>query len=265
MVSYVHGKNVDRAAKPHKSLTRTLKKRSGRMKTGKLSIRRRGGGVRRRYRMVDFSQKSGEYKVERLERDPNRSSFIALISDKKARKYYVLANEKMKAGDVISVGEKTEIKTGNRMLLSKILVGSLVSNVELYPGSGGKLARSGGVCATLMAREGGMVQLKMPSGEVRLVSDKCYATIGQISNPESNMVRIGKAGRMRLMGKRPEVRGKAMNPVDHPHGGGEGNQPIGLKHPKTPWGKPALGVKTRKSNKASNKYILKRRTRKRRK
>ena len=261
-MSFVRGEHVDRKAKPHKPLTKILKKKSGRMRTGKISVRHRGGGARRRYRLIDFGKVNGSFQVERIERDPNRSCFIALALDEKKKYHYLLATVGMKPGDKIEVSTKAEVKDGNRTQLKRMLAGTMVSNIELYPGSGGQIARSGGSYATLMGCENGMAQLKMPSGEVRLVADICFATIGQLSNPENSAVRIGKAGRVRHMGRRPQVRGKVMNPVDHPHGGGEGNQPIGLPHPKTPWGKPALGVKTRRKNLRSDKFILRRRSKK---
>lgn len=260
-MSYVRGEHVDRKARPVKALTRILAKCTGRMKSGKISIRHRGGGVRRKYRMIDFKGGNGEFTIVRLERDPNRKAFIALVKDKNGVQSYVLATTSMKPGDIIMGGPAVEIKEGNRTALNRIPTGTMVANVEMIPGAGGKIARGAGVGVIIMGIENGMAQLKMPSGEVRIVPDACHATIGQMSNPENSAVRIGKAGRVRHMGRRPQVRGKVMNPVDHPHGGGEGNQPIGLKHPKTKWGKPALGVRTRKKKKKSSKYILRRRTR----
>lgn len=260
-MSYVHGENVDRKARPVKKLTRVLAKNAGRMRTGKISVRHRGGGTRRKYRLVDFKQLSGEFTVERIERDPNRKCFIALVNVDASARAYILATTGMKPGTTVSAGPDVELKEGNRTLLARIPTGSMVCNIELTPGAGGQIARSGGSGAVMMGCEKKMAQLKMPSGEIRLVPESCYATIGQMSNPENNTIRIGKAGRVRRMGRRPQVRGKVMNPVDHPHGGGEGNQPIGLKHPKTKWGKPALGVRTRNPKKKSGKYILKRRSR----
>ena len=260
VMSYVRGEHVDRKARPVKKLTRILAKNSGRMKTGKISVRHRGGGTRRKYRIIDFKQREGEFTIERIERDPNRKCFIALVRIEGGEQAYLLATTSMKPGDIVSAGAEVELKEGNRTLLGRIPTGSIVCNIEMTPGAGGQIARSGGSGAVVMGCEKGMVQLKMPSGEVRLVPEACFATIGQMSNPENSAVRIGKAGRMRKMGRRPQVRGKAMNPVDHPHGGGEGNQPIGLKHPKTKWGRPALGVRTRNKEKKSSKYILKRRS-----
>jgi large subunit ribosomal protein L2 len=262
-MSFIKGEGVDYKTKPLKSLTKTLKKRGGRMRSGKISAWQRGGGQRRRYRLINFKGAEGSFKVERLEKDPNRSAFIALVSDEKEKRHYMLAENSLRSGDSFKIGKEAEIKEGNRTTLSRIPTGTLVSNIELYPGAGGKIARSAGSSAVMMGLEGGLAQLKMPSGEVRQVKENCFANIGPMSNPENSAMRIGKAGRKRLMGWRPNVRGKAMNPVDHPHGGGEGNQPIGLKHPKTPWGKPALGVKTRNPRKLSSKYIVSRRKRKR--
>ncbi|MBD3300274.1 MAG: 50S ribosomal protein L2 [Candidatus Moranbacteria bacterium] len=262
-MSYVRDENVDRKAKPCKALTSVLKKRSGRMRTGKISVRHRGGGTRRRYRQIDFRQAADKVTVERVEKDPNRSCFIALVKDKNNQKYYYLACNKLKKGDVIYTREKAENNKGNRSKLKNIQAGSIICNVELYPDNGGKIARSAGSSVKLMGIENGMAQLKMPSGEIRLVKDECYATIGQMSNPENSAVRIGKAGRTRNMGKRPQVRGKTMNAKDHPHGGGEGLQSIGMPYPKTKWGKHALGVRTRPKKKASNKHIIRRRSKKR--
>lgn len=251
--------------KPEKSLTKSIKKNAGRSK-GKISIRHRGGGARKKYRSIDFKldKRGVSGKIIAIEKDPNRSALIALINYADGDKRYILATGKMKVGKEILTDEKTPIKDGNRLMLKNIPVGTPVCNIEMVPGKGAQLARSAGASITLQAVDDGMATLKLPSSELRMVNETCYATIGQISNFEHNIYRIGKAGRKRHMGRRPHVRGSAMNPVDHPHGGGEGRQPIGLKHPKTPWGKPTLGVKTRKKNKASNKYILRRRRKKRR-
>lgn len=262
VMSYVRGEGVDRKTKSHKPLTSILKKNSGRMKTGKISVRHRGGGNRRRYRHISFNQAVGEVEVERLEKDPNRTGFIALVKDKDNNKYYYLASNKTRKGDKIKTAQKVEIKEGNRTMLKSIPAGTIICNVELYPNDGGKIARSAGSFVKLMGIENKMGQLKMPSGEIRQVKEICYATIGQMSNPENSAQRIGKAGRVRHMGRRPQVRGSVMNPIDHPHGGGEGNQSIGLKYPKTKWGKHAFGVRTRKKKKKSNKYIIKRRSKK---
>lgn len=246
--------------KPEKSLTFFRKRDKGRS-GGKISVRHKGGGHKRLYRQIDFKMdKVGiPAVVERIERDPNRSARIALLKYQDGEKRYVVAVEGMKAGNKIVIGEKVPVKTGNRMVLKNIPVGTQVSLVELFPKKGAQLARSAGSSVILMSVDADMAQLKLSSGEIRVASDQCWATVGQISNSEHNTISIGKAGRSRWMGRRPTVRGTAMNPVDHPHGGGEGRQPIGLKHPKTPWGKPALGKKTRKKFKYSNKFIIKRR------
>lgn len=246
--------------KPEKSLLSALNKKSGRSH-GKISTRHKGGGHKRRYRMVDFKQNKLDIpgKVIALEKDPNRSALIALIHYRDGEKKYVLAVDGMSVGQEIVTSEDAPIVKGNRLKLKNIPVGTVISNVEMLIGKGGQMVRSAGTGATLMAVDVKMAQIKMTSGEIRLINKECYATIGQISNFEHSAVTIGKAGRSRWLGKRPAVRGSAMNPVDHPHGGGEGRQGIGLKHPKTPWGKPALGKKTRRKKKASTKYIVKRR------
>jgi large subunit ribosomal protein L2 len=246
--------------KPEKSLLSVLNQKAGRSH-GKISTRHQGGGHKRRYRMVDFKQNKFGVPgvVAALERDPNRSALIALIHYKDGEKRYVLAVDGMTVGQEILSAENAPIAKGNRLKMVNMPVGTIVSNVEMMMGKGGQMVRSAGCSATLMAIDEKMVQIKMASGEIRLINKECYATVGQVSNFEHSAVKIGKAGRNRWLGKRPAVRGSAMNPVDHPHGGGEGRQGIGLKHPKTPWGKPALGKKTRKKKKASTKYILKRR------
>ncbi len=243
-----------------KSLLATLTKNAGRG-GGKISVRRRGGGAKRRYRIVDFKQdKIGiPGTITTIERDPNRSALIALITYVDGEKRYILATEEMRAGQKILTAPDAPIENGNRMELQNIPLGSAVCNIEMTVGKGGQIVRSAGSGATLMAIEKGKAQIKMPSGEIRLVNAKCYATIGQVSNFEHSLEKIGKAGRNRHKRKRPSVRGSAMNPVDHPHGGGEGCQPIGLKHPKTPWGKCALGKKTRRKNRYSDRFIVKRR------
>lgn len=245
--------------KPEKSLMAKLSKKSGRSH-GKISVRHKGGGHKRRYRIVDFRQeKSGvEGKVVAIEKDPNRSSLIALVQYVDGDKRYVLAGEGMKQGSTVMAAENAPVAPGNRLKLKNIPVGYTVSNVELVPGKGGQIIRSAGSSATLMGVDGKYAQLKLASSEIRLVNKECYATIGRIGNPEHNLRRIGKAGRSRWLNRRPTVRGTVMNPVDHPHGGGEGRQPIGLKYPKTPWGKPALGKKTRRKKKLSGKFIIKR-------
>lgn len=247
--------------KPEKSLLAKKKSSSGRS-GGTISVRHKGGGNKQRYRMVDFKQdKLGiPGKIIAIEKDPNRSGFIALAVYRDGEKRYILATEGMKAGQNIISAEKAPVESGNRMKIKNIPVGTVVSNVELFPGRGGQAVRSAGSGAVLTAIEEINSQIKLSSGEIRLVSSECFASIGQVSNFEHSSITIGKAGRKRHMGVRPGVRGSAMNPVDHPHGGGEGRQGIGLKHPKTPWGKPALGKKTRKKKKYSNKFIIKRRS-----
>jgi large subunit ribosomal protein L2 len=260
---------VDRSelwhGKPLKSLSKSKNRISGRGSSGKLTVRHRGGGAKRAYRMIDFGQdKVGvQGKVERIEFDPNRSAFIALLIYTDGERRYKLAWDGVKVGDIVVTAEKAKEKPGNRMQLKNVTPGSFVYNVELRPGRGGKLFRSAGSSAAVMDIREGNALLKMVSGEVRMVSAECYATFGAVSNSDHRLVRIGSAGRKRRMGRRPQVRGKAMNPVDHPHGGGEGGSPIGLKHPKTKWGKRALGVKTRKKGKYSDKHIISRRKRKR--
>lgn len=250
--------------KPEKKLLLFLKKNGGRCLSGRVTIRHRGGGAKRLYRIVDFGEEKLEIpgKVIAIEYDPYRSAYIALIEYQDGDRRYILATNDLKIGDNLICSEKAELKIGNRMKLKNILVGTLVSNVELEPLRGGKLVRSAGGAAKILAIEQGFVHLEMPSGEVRKLSQECYASIGQVSHPEKKFEKVGKAGRKRLKGWRPTVRGTAMNPPDHPHGGGEGRTPIGLIHPKTPWGKPALGVKTRKRKKWTNKYIIQRRRKK---
>ncbi|MDI6591663.1 MAG: 50S ribosomal protein L2 [Patescibacteria group bacterium] len=246
--------------KPEKRLLLALKKKAGRATSGRITIRHRGRGAKRLYRILDFGQeKIGiPAKVISLEYDPNRTAFIALLEYQDGDKRYRLAPQDLKVGDEIICAEKTEIKIGNRMKLKNIPVGTLVYNIELEPGRGGKMVRGAGTAAKVLAQEEKFTHLEMPSGEIRKVSQECFASIGQVSHPEKKFEKIGKAGRVRLKGIRPTVRGTAMNPPDHPHGGGEGKTPIGLKYPKTPWGKPALGVKTRK-RKWTDKYIIQRR------
>jgi len=247
--------------KPEKSLLAKQKSKAGRS-WGKISVRHQGGGHKQRYRVVDFKMdKFGiSGKIAAIEKDPIRSAFIALVNYVDGEKRYILASEGMKVGLEIICDEKAPVKLGNRVKVKNIPIGTTISNVEMFPNRKGQLARSAGSGVTLTAvGEDGTAQLKLSSGEIRLISNECYATIGQVSNFEHNAISIGKAGRSRWMGKRPGVRGSAMNPVDHPHGGGEGRQGIGLKHPKTPWGKPALGKKTRRKKRYSNKFIIKRR------
>ncbi|PIR55313.1 50S ribosomal protein L2 [Candidatus Peregrinibacteria bacterium CG10_big_fil_rev_8_21_14_0_10_36_19] len=249
---------------PEKSLTVRIVKNSGRNNLGRITVRHRGGGAKKIYRMVDFKRtdKMGiEGKVTAVEYDPNRTAYIMLVQYVDGEKRYHLAPAGIKVGQVIMTNAKTEVQDGNRMLIKNVPVGYSIYNVELHEGKGGQMARSAGSSVKLVSLEGRLAQIQMPSGEIRLVSKKCYATIGTVSNIEHSNIKIGKAGRKRHMGKRPQVRGKAMNPVDHPHGGGEGGSPIGLKHPKTPWGLPALGFKTRK-RKYTNNMIVKDRRRK---
>jgi large subunit ribosomal protein L2 len=245
--------------KPEKSLLAPLHKKGGRSH-GKISVRHHGGGHKRMYRLVDFKMDKLDIpgKIASIEKDPNRSALIALVHYADGEKRYVLATEGMKIGQTVLSGEKSPVEIGNRLPLRSIPVGTVVSNIEMKIGKGGQMVRSAGSGATIMAVEGKYAQLKLASSEVRLVNSECFATIGQVSNFEHSAERIGKAGRARWLGRRPTVRGSAMNPVDHPHGGGEGRQPIGM-HPKTPWGKPALGKKTRRSKKQSSNSILKRR------
>lgn len=246
--------------KPEKYLLAKKNKKAGRSK-GKISVRHKGGGHKQRYRIIDFMQNKFDIsgKIIAIERDPNRSSFIALVSYPDGEKKYILATEGMRVGKEIVSGANAPIKSGNRTMVKNIPVGTIISNIELFPGKGGQIMRSAGSGAVLTAIDEKIAQIKFSSGEIRMMNNRCYATIGQISNFEHNTINIGKAGRKRWMGVRPGVRGSAMNPVDHPHGGGEGRQGIGLKHPKTPWGKPALGKKTRKRKRYSNKFIIKRR------
>ena len=254
--------------KPEKKLTKKLVQKSGRGYLGRITVRHRGGGHKRKYRLVDFKRSDKidiPAKVAAIEYDPNRSCFIALLYYKDGEKRYVLSPEGLKIGAEIICQEKASVAVGNRMALKNIIPGSQVYNVELTPRKGGQIVRAAGSSAQLMANEGGFVHIKFPSGEVRMVKEDCMASLGQLSNYEHNTVVIGKAGRNRWMGKRPTVRGSAMNPCDHAHGGGENRQSIGLRRgPKTPWGKLAYGVKTRKK-KYSDKLIIKRRVKKKRK
>lgn len=247
---------------PEKSLVVTLNKSAGRNSRGVITSRHRGGGAKKKYRIIDFKRNKDNVpgRVAAIEYDPNRTANIALINYFDGEKRYILAPNGLKVGDMIESGDDADIKTGNALKLKFIPVGTTVHNIELTPGKGGQLARSAGTEAQLMAKEGKYAQLRLPSGEFRLVSIECKATIGQVGNLSNELVTIGKAGRSRHMGKRPHVRGSAMNPVDHPHGGGEGRTPIGRPAPVTPWGKPTLGLKTRKKNKKSDMYIVRRRT-----
>ncbi|MGN1130623.1 MAG: 50S ribosomal protein L2 [Ruminococcus sp.] len=246
---------------PEKSLLAPLKKHSGRNSYGRITVRHRGGGNRRKYRVIDFKrQKFGvEGIVATLEYDPNRSAFIALIEYTDGDKAYIIAPEGLKVGDKVVAGPDADIKPGNALPLKNIPVGTFIHNIELYPGRGAQLARSAGNMAQLMAKENGMALLRLPSSELRNVPENCMATVGQVGNTDHENVKIGKAGRKRNMGWRPTVRGSVMNPNDHPHGGGEGKSPVGRPGPVTPWGKPALGYKTRKKHKQSDKLIVRRR------
>jgi large subunit ribosomal protein L2 len=250
--------------KPEKSLTEPLKKKAGRNATGRITVRHQGGGHKRKYRVIDFKRnKDGvPAKVAAIEYDPNRSANIALLHYKDGEKRYILAPVGITVGTEVLSGEGADIKPGNAMKLKDIPVGTLIHNIELKAGKGGQLVRSAGAAAQLMAKEGKYAHVRLPSGEVRLISQECRATIGQVGNLDHENITIGKAGRSRWLGKRPAVRGVVMNPVDHPHGGGEGKAPIGRKSPVTPWGKPTLGYKTRKKNKESDQFIISRRRKK---
>jgi len=264
-MSMVIRKHVLTAKKPLKSLVKGKKRSSGRNSRGVITIRARGGGAKHNLRLVDLKQqKLGiPATVLSIEYDPNRTTFIALISFLDGAKSYILAPADLKVGDKVVFNEKTKIKTGNRLLLKNIPAGVPIHNIELQPGKGGQIVRSAGSSASVTSFDKGYAQIKLPSGEIRLIPENVFASIGSLSNSDYANIIIGKAGRHRLMGKRPKVRGKAKNPVDHPHGGGEGGAPIGLKHPKTPWGKPTKGYKTRKKSK-SNSHIIKPRGKKRR-
>ena len=249
---------------PEKSLTVTLKKHAGRNQRGKITVRHRGGGYRPKYRIIDFKRIKDDVpgKVAAIEYDPNRSANIALIFYADGEKKYIIAPNKLNVGDVIVSGPEADTKVGNALPLANIPVGTIIHNIELQPGGGGQLVRSAGNGAQLMAKEGKYAQVRLPSGEVRKIRIECRATIGEVGNLDHENIKIGKAGKKRHMGIRPTVRGSVMNPNDHPHGGGEGRAPIGRKGPVTPWGKPALGLKTRKKKKASDKFIVKRRNEK---
>ena len=252
---------VDKKAKPERSLLETLKKNSGRNSYGRITVRHRGGGNKRKYRVIDFRRDKLDMPavVQRLEYDPNRSAFIALVKYEDGELRYVLAPVGLKAGDTILASAAADIKPGNCLPLANIPVGTIIHNIELQPGYGAQLVRSAGVAAQLLAKEGELAQVRLPSGEVRYVRMNCTACIGQVGNIDHGNVHIGKAGRKRHMGIRPTVRGSVMNPCDHPHGGGEGRAPVGRPGPVTPWGKPAMGLKTRKAKNPTNKFIIKRR------
>jgi len=245
--------------KPERSLLVNLKKTAGRNSYGRITVRHRGGGNKVKYRIIDFKRNKIDMNatVLTLEYDPNRSAFIALIQYEDGEKSYIIAPNGLKVGDIVVSSEKADIKPGNTLPIKNIPVGTIIHNIELSPGKGAQLVRSAGNAAQLMAKEGKYAQVRLPSGEVRMILTVCKATIGQVSNVDHENVSVGKAGRKRHMGIRPTVRGVVMNPCDHPHGGGEGKSPIGRPAPVTPWGKPALGLKTRKKKKQSNKFIVK--------
>ncbi|MEM1485191.1 50S ribosomal protein L2 [Oscillospiraceae bacterium PP1C4] len=246
---------------PEKSLLETVKKHSGRNNLGRITVRHRGGGNRKKYRIIDFKRDKADMPatVLTLEYDPNRTAHIALVQYEDGEKRYIIAPNLLKVGDVITSGASSDIKPGNALPMAKIPTGTFIHNVELYPGKGAQLARSAGIMAQLMAKENGYALVRLPSGELRNIPDSCMATIGQVGNIDAENVNYGKAGRRRHMGWRPTVRGSVMNPCDHPHGGGEGKSPIGHPGPVTPWGKPALGYKTRSKHNRSDKFIVKRR------
>ena len=250
---------------PERSLLRPLRKRSGRNVQGRITVRHRGGGHKRRYRLIDFKRdKVGiSARVRSIEYDPNRSARIALLVYDDGEKRYVIAPLGLQVGDTVMSGEDAEIRVGNALPLARIPLGTPVHNIELYPGRGGQMVRSAGTSAQVLAKEGDYVTLRLPSGEMRLVRKDCMATIGQVGNVDHGNIKLGKAGRKRWLGWRPTVRGSAMSPRDHPHGGGEGRSPIGMPSPKSPWGKKTLGKKTRR-NKATGKYIVRRRGKRRR-
>lgn len=246
---------------PEKSLLVALKSKAGRNAQGRITVRHQGGGAKRKYRIIDFKRnKDGvPAKVAGIEYDPNRSANIALLHYADGEKRYIISPNGLKVGDMVVSGDNADIKVGNALPLRNIPVGTVIHNIELTPGKGGQLVRSAGNSAQLMAKEGNFVQVRLPSGEVRMIRSECKATVGEVGNQDHENISIGKAGRKRHMGVRPTVRGSVMNPVDHPHGGGEGRSPIGRPTPVTPWGKPALGYKTRKKNNKSDQYIIKRR------
>lgn len=254
---------VDRSdlhkGEPVKSLTEGLTKKGGRNNTGRITMRRRGGGAKRRYRVVDFKRGKMDMSatVQRLEYDPNRTAFIALVEYEDGEQAYILAPQRLKAGDKVISGSKVDVKPGNAMPMASMPIGTIIHNVEMKVGKGGQIARSAGTYAQLVGRDQGYAQIKLSSGELRVVRAECMATIGAVSNPDQQNINLGKAGRNRHLGKRPSVRGVVMNPVDHPHGGGEGRT-SGGRHPVSPWGKPTKGKRTR-SNKSTDKYIIRRR------
>jgi large subunit ribosomal protein L2 len=245
---------------PEKSLLRSLRKRGGRNHAGRITVRHRGGGHRRLYRVIDFKRDKLDVpgRVSSIEYDPNRSARIALVTYADGEKRYIIAPLGLKVGDVVQSGSKAEVRVGSTLPIANIPIGTTIHNIELHVGKGGQLVRAAGASAQLLAKEGEHAQVRLPSGEVRLVSVRCVATIGQVGNTEHGNINLGKAGRKRWLGIRPTVRGTAMDPHSHPHGGGEGRSPIGMPGPKTPWGKPALGLKTRR-NKVTDKWIVRRR------
>ena len=246
---------------PEKNLVVTVKKNSGRNNQGKITVRHQGGGAKRKYRIIDFKRNKLDVPgtVSAIEYDPNRTANIALISYKDGEKRYIIAPNTLKVGDVIVCSENADIKVGNTLPIMNIPVGTVIHNIEMRPGKGGQLARSAGSSAQILGREGNYVLIRLTSGETRKILGVCKATVGEVGNLDKELVKLGKAGRKRHMGIRPTVRGSVMNPNDHPHGGGEGRAPVGRKQPMTPWGKPALGLKTRKNRKTSTKFIVKRR------
>ena len=252
---------VDKKAKPERSLVETLKKNAGRNSYGHITVRHRGGGNKRKYRVIDFKRLKTDMSatVQRIEYDPNRSAFIALIKYEDGTLSYILAPYGLNVGDQVLSSTSADIKPGNCLPIANIPVGTVIHNIEMHPGKGAQLVRSAGTAAQLMAKENGDAQIRMPSGEVRIVRTNCMAVIGQVGNIDHENVHIGKAGRKRHMGVRPTVRGSVMNPNDHPHGGGEGKSPVGHPGPMTPWGKPAMGYKTRSKKNPTNKFIVKRR------
>ena len=252
---------VDKKAKPERSLVETLKKHSGRNSYGRITVRHRGGGNKRKYRIIDFKRDKVDMPatVQRLEYDPNRSAFIALVKYEDGTLRYILAPVGLKAGDKVLASAGADIKPGNCLPIANIPVGTVIHNIELNPGRGAQLVRAAGTAAQLMAKDGELAQVRMPSGEVRYIRMNCTACIGQVGNIDHENIHLGKAGRTRHMGIRPTVRGSVMNPCDHPHGGGEGKSPVGRPGPVTPWGKPAMGLKTRKKKNRTDKFIVKRR------
>ena len=262
-MSYLNSDEITKTT-PHKSLTVTKKKTNGRNNQGKITVRHRGGGVKRKYRLIDFKRRKDGIVavVNSIEYDPNRSANIALISYKDGVKSYIIAPKELKVGDKVESGSKVDVKVGNTMELANIPVGTVIHNIELKPGKGGQIAKSAGASAQILGREDKYVLVRLASGETRYILGTCRATIGAVGNEDYSLVKLGKAGRKRHLGIRPTVRGSVMNPNDHPHGGGEGRAPIGRSGPMTPWGKPALGYKTRKNKKSSDKYIVSRRKKK---